>query len=263
VLATIGGYVLNFLICGILYEMDVYLFIAKSLQKGRIGLSKNGGNILCKTVCLRFEGNFESIPKQFPDRNFHLEARDGHRCTRPANFSASNVSQQIAPPPSNRMAAAAVAKEVWGPPLWRLLHALTERLGRQTIPLLATDEKRAWMNLLKIIGQVMPCLACRAHFCRWAVQRPIERFLGSYAIRDDARRWLWALHDEVNSEKGVNGPSIDALPELYGHRTSQEINADYKLVVDSFHTAVQQQLILPDAFMTFKMRVVALRQLVG
>jgi hypothetical protein len=152
------------------------------------------------------------------------------------------------------------SKEIWGPPLWRLLHSLAERLGRQTIPLVATDEKRAWVNLLKLVGQVMPCVKCRTHYREWSVRQPLG---ASYAIRDDARRWLWALHNEVNSERGITGPTLDEIPELYGHRTSQELNADYKQIIESFQLAVQQRLIAPDVFMTFKMRLIALRQIVG
>jgi hypothetical protein len=153
--------------------------------------------------------------------------------------------------------AAVTSKEVWGPPLWRLLHSLAERLGRQTIPLLATDEKRAWASLLKAVGQVMPCLACRNHFREWSGRRP------AIATRDLAREWLWSLHNEVNKERGVVGPAVDQLPDLYGRRTSQELNDDYKKILESFQTAVQQRMVPPEAFMTFKMRLVTLRQIIG
>lgn len=155
--------------------------------------------------------------------------------------------------------AAVTSKEVWGPPLWRLLHSLAERLGRQTIPLLATDEKRAWVNLLKAVGQVMPCLACRNHFREWSGRRPAERAV----VRDLAREWLWSLHNEVNRERNVTGPALELLPDLYGRRTSQELNDDYKKLLECFQTAVQQRMVPPEAFMTFKMRIVTLRQIVG
>lgn len=155
--------------------------------------------------------------------------------------------------------AAVTSKEVWGPPLWRLLHSLAERLGRQTIPLLVTDERRAWASLLKMVGQVMPCLACRTHFREWSGRKPAD----GYTQREGAREWLWALHNEVNTSRGVTGPTLDQMPDLYGHRTSQELNDDYKAVCNAFQTAVAQRQIPPEAFMNFKIRLVALRQLVG
>lgn len=154
-------------------------------------------------------------------------------------------------------------KEIWGPPLWRLLHSLAERLGRQTILLLATDEKRAWTNLLKVIGQVMPCLACRNHYREWIARNPLEKFLRSNAIQEDARRWVWALHNEVNLAKGIASPPFETLHDLYGSRTSQEMNEDYKQVIEVFKLAVQQRIIQPELFMTFKVRMVSLRQIIG
>lgn len=82
-------------------------------------------------------------------------------------------------------------------------------------------------------------------------------------VREAAREWLWALHSEVNASRGVAGPTLGQIPDLYGHRTSQELNTDYKILLESFQTAVQQRMVPPEAFMTFKMRLVALRQIVG
>lgn len=183
----------------------------------------------------------------------------GARPPRP-NFHAAAAASKF--PPCGEMAAA-TTKEVWGPPLWRLLHSLAERLGRQTIPLLVMDEKRAWISSLKAVGQVMPCLACRNHFREWSGRRRLEQFANTHAIRDTAREWLWALHSEVNASRGVTGPPLDQMPDLYGRRTSQELNEDYKAVTTAFQAAVAQRLIPPEAFMNFKMRIVALRQLTG
>lgn len=105
----------------------------------------------------------------------------------------------------------------------------------------------------------MPCLACRNHFREWSGRKAPERYAG----RDLAREWLWSLHNEVNKERGAIGPAVEQLPDLYGRRTSQELNDDYKKLLESFQTAVQQRMVPPEAFMTFKMRLVALRQIVG
>ncbi len=152
-----------------------------------------------------------------------------------------------------------MSKEIWGPPLWRLLHTLAERLGAQTIPLLATDEKRAWVNFLRAVRHCMPCMTCRTHFRDWCLRNPLERFMTSYVLKDDSREWLWALHEEINRERGVAGPALADLPVLYGGRTSTDINGDYKAVMDTFRDAVQQRKMNSDAFMDFKMRFATLR----
>lgn len=156
-----------------------------------------------------------------------------------------------------------MAKEIWGPPLWRLLHSLAERLGKQTISILATDEKRAWIQCLRAVGTSMPCIACRTHFQEWCAKRPLEKFTHSYQFQQDAREWLWSLHEEVNRERGNSGPSLSEIPELYGHRTVQELNVDYKSVCDAFREAVSRGQLNSDAFMNFKLQIVKLRALTG
>ncbi len=156
-----------------------------------------------------------------------------------------------------------VANDQWGPPLWRILHTLAERLGRQTIKLLETDERRAWVALLRAIQVVMPCAKCRAHFKAWRLAHPTERFITSYDLRTDAREWLWSLHEEVNREKGVAGPTLEELPGLYGSRTGQEIQEDVKVVLAVFQQAVLERLIAPEAVQAFRNSLSMLRRFSG
>lgn len=156
-----------------------------------------------------------------------------------------------------------VANDQWGPPLWRILHTLAERLGRQTIKLLETDERRAWVALLRAVQMVMPCAKCRAHFKAWRSSHSVERFITSYDLRADAREWLWSLHEEVNREKGVAGPALEELPGLYGSRTGQEIQEDLRAVLAVFQQAVLERLIVPEAVQAFRNSLSMLRRFSG
>lgn len=109
----------------------------------------------------------------------------------------------------------------------------------------------------------MPCIACRTHFREWCAKRPLEKFTHSYRFQEDAREWLWSLHDEVNRERSISGPTLLEIPELYGHRTVQELNIDYKMVCDAFREAVARGQLSSDAFMNFKLQIVKLRALTG
>lgn len=145
-----------------------------------------------------------------------------------------------------------VANERWGPPLWRILHTLAERLGRQTVRLLETDERRVWVNLLKSIQLMMPCAKCRVHYKDWRLKHPVERFITSYDLRIDARLWLWSLHEEVNRGKGCLGPALEELPGLYGGRTGQEIQEDIRLLNEALQQAILERLIPPEAVQAFR-----------
>jgi hypothetical protein len=156
-----------------------------------------------------------------------------------------------------------VANDRWGPPLWRLLHTLAERLGRQTIRLLETDERRAWVALLRAVQMVMPCAKCRAHYKAWRTSHPTERFMTSYDLRADAREWLWALHEEVNREKGITGPTLEEISTLYGSRAGYEIQEDLRVVLAVFQQAVLERHIPPETVHAFRNAVSMLRRFSG
>jgi len=156
-----------------------------------------------------------------------------------------------------------VLNEEWGPPLWRILHSLAEHLGRQTIPLLEVDERRAWIGLLRSIEGVMPCAKCRSHYRAWRIKMPIEKCMNSYSFKDDAREWLWSLHTEINTENGKAGPTLEEVPALYGSRTSQDIQDDINALLKVLQTAVIQRSVLADTVRIFRTALSLLRRLSG
>lgn len=153
-----------------------------------------------------------------------------------------------------------VTNDQWGQPLWRLLHTLAERLGRQTIRLLETDERRAWVALLRAVQMVMPCAKCRVHYKAWRISHPTERFITSCDLRADAREWLWALHEEVNRERGLVGPSLEELSGIYASRASHEIQEDAQAVLAVFQRAVLERLIPPETIHAFRNALSMLRR---
>ena len=150
----------------------------------------------------------------------------------------------------------------WGPPLWRVLHTWAERLGRQTIPVMAADERRAWVNVLRAIESAMPCAKCRLHFKAWRLKHPYERFLTAYDIRADAREWLWSLHQEVNAEKGATGLALDDLPVIYGTRSAQAQQEDLASVKAIFQKAAQDLQLSPAAVQAFRVAATILSRLI-
>ncbi len=99
---------------------------------------------------------------------------------------------------------------IWGPPLWRLLHALAELRG--TDPL--------WPILLDVMRAGLPCPECRYHYNAWYEGHPVEGV--------EMGEWLMRLHNDVNrrNEKAiwnresvkaaVGGLTVKDLHELLG-----------------------------------------------
>ena len=91
-------------------------------------------------------------------------------------------------------------KEVWGPLLWHLLHALAELSDRKDIPLL-------WPRLMAHIAAVMPCEKCRQHLATVFRARPFLHITNPHLVtgarvQAQVRGELWRFHNEVNARLG-------------------------------------------------------------
>jgi len=136
---------------------------------------------------------------------------------------------------------------------------MAERLGKQTSIFLITDEIRAWTNFMKSVEHVIPCPKCRGHYKRWRLAHRIENAVN----REQARAWLWGLHNEVNEERRVANLPITDLAALYEKRTASAITRDYEDCITVFKNAVQQSVITGEALRNFKYTLLTLRALTG
>ena len=152
--------------------------------------------------------------------------------------------------------------EIWGPPLWRLLHTLAERMGRHQIPLVVADERRAWIAFLRQVEHVIPCQKCRAHYNKWKGNHKLDAFLHypPSMVREEARKWVWGLHTEVNTERSVDGPPLSDIAAMYEKRN---LTRDFEDCVTAFKNALQQSLIAGDSVRQFKLSFSKLRAFLG
>ena len=106
----------------------------------------------------------------------------------------------------------------WGPLVWRILHGLAERSGRQTALPLQDDERRYWTTLLKVTAQVLPCDVCRTHYSEWLRINPCDPILSVpyNGLNLWIRTWLFNLHNNVNSRTSKGVFLFEGLSETYG-----------------------------------------------
>lgn len=145
---------------------------------------------------------------------------------------------------------------VWGPSMWRMLHGLAEKLGKQTTMILIQDEQRAWSHFLRSVENVIPCKRCKQHYRDWSLKNRIDAATGRLA----ARAWVWGLHDEVNRERDVQGPPLNEMEAMYEGRDSTR---DADECFGHLLNAVQRQQISSEFFRVFKYRLSLLRKFTG
>ena len=96
----------------------------------------------------------------------------------------------------------------WGPLFWKILHGLAEKCGKQVNINIQSDERRAWIHLLKQTQYTLPCDICRNHYTEWLQENPVDGLLKiQYTdINQWVRNWLLILHNTIN--EGNNRPTF-------------------------------------------------------
>jgi hypothetical protein len=151
----------------------------------------------------------------------------------------------------------------WGTPLWKILHGLTESLGQQTVPMLATDEAHELVFLLRDLEKVMPCALCRSHYHSWRKDNPIDIFshMRGVQLRDAVRKWLYDLHENVNRSRQVeSGITLEMLPDMY---RSVEIKKEWAEFFAKMKLSTEVGLVSQTLLTNFHRHLAVLRKLVG
>lgn len=92
---------------------------------------------------------------------------------------------------------------VWGPPLWKLLHALGE-ISKTSLASLRLDSEREAIWIVNHIHTILPCKECIAHLREVQGKYPVPR---SY---DKIGEWVSKLHNSVNTKLGK--PEVEYAP---------------------------------------------------
>jgi len=126
---------------------------------------------------------------------------------------------------------------------------------------MSTDQRRAWINLLKSVEGTIPCPRCKSHYREWRTKHPIEQF-NNYqgnVLKQKAREWVWGLHDNVNQENGLTSPPIESLEEIYGTYNEANLKKNLEVCSNDFKNAILHSLLVPELYRIFMKSLSLLR----
>ena len=104
-----------------------------------------------------------------------------------------------------------VKSRLWGPHLWKSLHAMS--LGYPETP--SPHCKKHYQEFFHSLQYVLPCTSCRRHYAR-LIKSPTSR-LGMRQLRnrESLMRWLVKIHNAVNRRKNKKCMSFKQVQQLY------------------------------------------------
>ena len=150
----------------------------------------------------------------------------------------------------------------WGPHLWRMLHWLAEHVGTQKSPILINDETTSWKRLLKLLQVIIPCALCKGHYTEYYNKHSeiaaLDALPNGPERRDLLRRWLWELHEAVNTRREIapeNHVTFESLTEVCSH-------IDFPSERDKFYAvltrALHQNIVGRENVIQFRNAVITL-----
>lgn len=96
--------------------------------------------------------------------------------------------------------------EFFGPCAWKFLHAVSFTYPEDPSEL----DKERYRDFYAALMHVLPCPGCRINYSQKWNTYPIQ--LGS---RDDLSKWVYDIHDKVNTSVGKQSPPYSEVKRLY------------------------------------------------
>jgi hypothetical protein len=114
---------------------------------------------------------------------------------------------------------------VWGPSMWHVLHTIS--FNYPNTP--STEEKQNYMNFIKSLRHVLPCMYCRINFKNNLKSLPLT--MDNMKNRETFSKYIYNLHEVVNKMLNKkSGLTYCKVRETYEHFRARCTNETDKKV---------------------------------
>lgn len=135
---------------------------------------------------------------------------------------------------------------VWGPVLWKLLHAMGYK-GGDCIAKLQPDEDREFRWLLMNVETIVPCPECREHIVQYRKANPLPSSTKEFGF------WIWNFHTSVSIR--LEKPPGPAWNSQIGSENSKEILKLWKVYQQTIQESIFKGSVKGDALRTWTRRL--------
>ena len=116
----------------------------------------------------------------------------------------------------------------WGPVVWKILHIVTEQLGKNTIPVMQKDEMTYYKAFQRKVYYILPCKICRQHYKDY-YKNIKDVDYGKF--KETSKTFFLNLHNDVNTRNSAKQFTFDDL-NIY----TQYSKNDLDIIMNEFTT---------------------------
>jgi hypothetical protein len=96
----------------------------------------------------------------------------------------------------------------WGPVVWKILHIVSEQLGKNTIPVMQKDEMTYYKAFQRKVYYILPCKLCRQHYKDYYKN---IRDVDYGKFKETSKTFFLNLHNDVNIRNSAKQFTFDDL----------------------------------------------------
>lgn len=101
-----------------------------------------------------------------------------------------------------------VSKSIWGPKGWHLLHSFSLHPNEP----ISDEQKHDYFLLYKTFYYIIPCKICKIHYQdMFDIHEPLQE---KKITRRYLQKWVWKIHNRVNSRLGKKQIDFDKAMAL-------------------------------------------------
>lgn len=147
----------------------------------------------------------------------------------------------------------------WGPTLWKIIHIVSEQLGKNTNIIMQKDEMTYYKAFQRKIYYILPCKICREHYKEYMKNiKDIE-----YSdFKKDSKTFYLNLHNELNLRNSTNQFRFEEL-DTYKEYTKDDLNKILTEFTTLYRKYTNLKYIAYDEFKDFNRILIILRRFIN
>ena len=152
--------------------------------------------------------------------------------------------------------------DVWGPPLWKLLHLLASKLGNNTNSLTNNDMANSITYIITKLPFVLPCRDCQAHAKMYLLANKFD--LQNHAdMRNYVENYLFQFHNTVRTMLGkpLIFTNLGEMRAFYASQVFTETETNN--LIEYFTSGVFYRIVNREMYVKWRNHTNRLRLLTG
>jgi hypothetical protein len=147
----------------------------------------------------------------------------------------------------------------WGPTVWKIIHIISEQLGKNTNTIMQKDEMTYYKAFQRKIYYILPCKICREHYKE---QYKNIKDIEYTNFKTYSKTFYLNLHNEINLRNSINQYTFQDL-DIYKQYTKDDLDKIITEFTTLYRKYTNLKYIAYDELKDFNRILILLRRFIN